>query len=137
MHSLILTIAIRHLHPLTLMFSIYMLMRGHNHPGGGFIAGLIAAASFAHLALAFGIQEARRRLHFTPHTFIGAGLLVALLSGIPSLLSGKPFMTARWFTLPLPLIGNFAIGTPLLFDTGVYLVVIGMTLLILFSLFEE
>jgi multicomponent Na+:H+ antiporter subunit A len=123
--------AARRLMPLLLLFSVFLLMRGHNEPGGGFVGGLIAAAAFALYGIAFGVRRARQALLVRPLTLLGAGLLVALVSGLPAVLSGEPFLEALWTSGPLE------VGTPLLFDVGVYLVVTGVVLMMIFSLAEE
>lgn len=135
MRSLILLTAIRYLLPLLLLFSIFILLRGHNDPGGGFVGGLLAAAAFALYAIARGVEEARRLLRIDPRTMIGLGLLTAVSSGLLALTIGLPFMTGMWSEQEVPVLGK--VGTPLMFDFGVYLVVIGITLLIIFSLAEE
>jgi len=135
MTSLILSTATRYLLPLLLLFSIFLLLRGHNEPGGGFAGGLVAAAAFALYAIAHNVADARRVLRIDPRLLVGLGLLTALSSGLIGLLAGYPFMTGLWSTRSLPVLGK--VGTPLLFDLGVYLVVIGITLLIIFSLAEE
>lgn len=135
MTSVILSTAIRFLLPLLLLFSVFMLLRGHNEPGGGFVGGLVAAAALALYALAEGAGEVRRLLKFDPRALIVAGLTLALISGILPLLIGLPFLTGLWFSSPLPVLGH--LGTPLLFDLGVYLLVAGMALLIVLSLMEE
>jgi multicomponent Na+:H+ antiporter subunit B len=135
MGSIILYLAARYLMPLLMVFSVFLLIRGHNEIGGGFVGGLVAAAAFILYAIANNVQEARRILRVQPRVLIAAGLLVSLSSGLIGWLSGKPFMTGLWLKDPLPVIGK--IGTPLMFDVGVYLVVIGVTLLIIFTLAEE
>jgi len=137
MPSLILSTATRFLLPLLLLFSIFVLLRGHDHPGGGFIGGLIAAAGFALNAIAFGVRRSRRTLRANPRILIATGLATALGSGVFGLVGGRPFMTAYWVMLKIPLLEALAVGTPLLFDGGVYLVVLGATLTIIFSLAEE
>jgi len=137
MTSLILSTATRFLLPLLLLFSISVLLRGHNEPGGGFIGGLIAAASFALIAIAFGVRRSRRTLRANPRTLIAIGLLAALGSGTFGLVGGRPFMSAYWVMLEIPLLEEVAVGTPFLFDCGVYLVVLGVTLMIIFALAEE
>jgi multicomponent Na+:H+ antiporter subunit B len=134
---LILPTAARLLLPLLLLFSVFLLLRGHNQPGGGFAAGLVVAAAFALYAIATNVSTARRALVVAPRTLIGAGLLVARGSGLLPVLGGRPFLTGLWGYLPLPGGGRVDVGTPLLFDVGVYLVVIGMTLTIVLSLAEE
>ncbi|MBN1666555.1 MAG: Na+/H+ antiporter subunit B [Anaerolineales bacterium] len=133
--SLILSTASRYLLPLLLLFSIFLLLRGHNEPGGGFVGGLVAAAAFALHAIAFDVPSTRYLLRVEPLVLIGTGLLMAAASGLFGLLVGEPFMTALWSTRELPVLGK--LGTPLLFDLGVYLVVLGITLKIVFVLAEE
>jgi multicomponent Na+:H+ antiporter subunit B len=131
-YSLILATATRYLLPLMLLFSVFLLMRGHNDPGGGFVGGLMAASAFALYALACGLEKAKQILRVDPRTLIGVGLLVAMSSGLFSLWLGQPFMTGLWSTQEIPVLGKA--GTPLLFDLGVYLVVLGITLTIIFAL---
>lgn len=133
--SLILSTATRYLLPLLLLFSFFLLLRGHNEPGGGFVGGLVAAAAFALYALALDVQAARGILRVDPRVLIGVGVLTSASSGALSMLAGKPFLTALWLKQPLPVLGK--VGTPLLFDVGVYLLVLGVTLMIIFALVEE
>jgi multicomponent Na+:H+ antiporter subunit A len=121
----------RLLMPLLLLFSVFLLVRGHNEPGGGFVGGLVAAAAVALYTIAYGVERARRALLVKPQTLLGAGLLIALLSGVPAVIRGQPFMTAQWA------LGHVPIGTPVLFDIGVFLVVAGVVLMMIFSLAEE
>jgi multicomponent Na+:H+ antiporter subunit B len=123
--------------PVMLLFSILLLFRGHHEPGGGFVGGLMAAAAFCLNAIAYDVWKAQRAIHIDPRRLIGLGLLIALSSGLVSLFLGAPFMTGVWHTVALPLIGEVELGTPLLFDTGVYFVVLGVTTLIVFSLMQE
>jgi len=108
-----------------------LLLRGHNDPGGGFVGGLIAAAAFSLYAIAFGVNRARQALLVRPLTLLGTGLLIALASGLPAVVSRQPFLTASWMPGPVTL------GTPVLFDIGVFLVVAGVVLMMIFSLGEE
>ena len=136
MKSLILTTATRYLLPLILLFSVFILLRGHHDPGGGFIGGLVASAGFALYGFAYGMPEARRVLYFDPLKMIGVGLLTAVTSGLLSpILNQDPFMTSIWGETAIPGIGK--LGTPLMFDIGVYLTVIGVTMLIILTLSEE
>lgn len=130
--SVILVTATRYLLPLLLLFSFFLLLRGHNEPGGGFVGGLVAAAALALYALATSVAEAQRVLRIELRTLIGIGLLTAVAAGLIGLMGGMPFLTGVWSSQPVPAIGK--VGTPLLFDVGVYLVVIGVTLKILFTL---
>lgn len=135
MKSLVLMTATRYLLPLLLLFAVFALFRGHNEPGGGFIGGLVAAAAFALYAIAYSVDEARQALSIHPRALVGIGLLVALVSAFIGMLYGDPFMTGKWDTTEVPSIGK--LGTPLLFDVGVFLVVMGITLSIIFALAEE
>lgn len=123
--------AARLLMPLLLLFAVFLLLRGHNEPGGGFVGGLVAAAAFALYAIAFGVARARDALLVQPLTLLGAGLLIALASGLPAVVLGQPFLTASWVAGPV------ALGTPVVFDVGVFLVVAGVVLMMIFSLAEE
>ncbi len=135
MKSTILSVSARFLLPLLLVFSLFMLVRGHNEPGGGFIGGLVAASGFALYVLAFSVQEAKDLLRIDPRTLTGVGLIVAVGSACVSFIAGEPFMTGLWGSVVIPLIGK--IGTPFVFDVGVYCVVTGMSLTLLFAVAEE
>ena len=111
--------------PLLLLFAVFLLLRGHNEPGGGFVGGLVVASAFVLYTIAYGVSASRRALLLDPSTLLGVGLLVAAGSGMPAVLFGLPFMTAAW---------AFAVGTPLVFDLGVFLAVIGVVLTIVFTL---
>ena len=135
MTSSILQTAVRVLMPLLLLFAVFLLMRGHNQPGGGFVGGLVVAASYILYSIAFGVDAARRALLVRTSTLLGVGLLVAFVSGLPGLVIGQAFMTAIWTTVTT---GSTAlhVGTPLVFDIGVFLAVIGVVLTIVFTLTE-
>ena len=135
MTSSILQTAARLLMPLLLLFAIFLLLRGHNQPGGGFVGGLVVASSFVLYAIAFGVDAARHALPVRPSTLLGVGLLVAFLSGLAGVVGGRPFMSAVWTSVGS---GSAAIdvGTPLVFDVGVFLAVIGVVLTIVFTLTE-
>ncbi len=123
MNSLILRTSSQLVLPAALLFSLYVLMRGHNEPGGGFIGGLIAAAGIAVHALPRGLQALQARPWLHPAVVLGTGLLLAASSGVLALLLGQPYLTHQWVML-----GDFGLGTTLVFDVGVYLVVIGSVL---------
>lgn len=113
-----------YLSALMVLFSIFVLLRGHNEPGGGFIGGLIAASAFAIYGVACGVAAVRRAIVFHPMALSAFGLFIAGLSGLPSLFKLQPFMTSQWwyvhaFGVEIPL------STPLFFDIGVYFVVVG------------
>ncbi len=121
---------------LMVMFSIFVLLRGHNEPGGGFIGGLIAASGFAIYGIASGVDNVRRALYFRPLSISAAGVLLAALAGVPPLLLGKPFLTGLWW---FPEVGGvtLALSTLLLFDIGVWLAVVGAVIAIALALEEQ
>lgn len=135
MYSLILSTATRAIFPLMLLFSVFLLLRGHNEPGGGFVGGLVASTAFALYAMAYGVDKARVALRLDPRSLVAWGLGLAAGAGLIGLASGYPFMTGRWLPVPLPVVGK--LGTPFMFDIGVYLVVLGVVLTMLFALAEE
>lgn len=137
MSGVILRTGARILRPVLLLFSLFLLLRGHDAPGGGFAGGLVAAASLSLYAMAFGVPATRRALRVEPHGVIGIGLLVMLASGAPGALTGGEFLTGRWVEVSLPVLGTLKAGTPLLFDVGVYLAVLGMALLVILTLMED
>lgn len=136
MNSLILRTATRLLFALLLIFSIFLFFRGHNEPGGGFIGGLVGASAFALFGVAFGPAKAREILKLKPRVMMGLGLLFAAGSGVISILLGTPFLTGAW-VFPTVFGTELHLGSPLIFDIGVYLVVVGFTLAVIFSLEEE
>jgi len=115
----------RILTPVLLLLSLYLLFRGHNLPGGGFIAGLMAAAAFQLQILSRGHDRVRRTIGPYLNSGIGLGLAIAICSGIVGLLDGF-FFNGVWFCLSLPLLGCLKIGTPVIFDLGVFLVVLSV-----------
>ncbi|MDX5422504.1 MAG: cation:proton antiporter [Hymenobacteraceae bacterium] len=180
MKTLIFATAIRLLTPLFLLFSVYILFRGHNHPGGGFIGGLIGSLAFVFHALAYGsgstaqtffsltfyhydrqpddsrtryllqvlnANTLRRRkvrnneswryvlVRLRPIYLMALGLFLAASSGTVGLLLGQPYMAGRWLGIEIPVIGG--LGTPLMFDAGVYLLVLGMVLKIVFTISRD
>jgi len=120
-----------------LLLSLLLLLRGHNEPGGGFVGGLLVATAFILHALAQNVATARRAVPVSPKTLIASGLVTALASGLVGVAMGKPYLTGEWGTFVLPLTGKITLGTPLLFDVGVYLVVAGVVLAIAFAMMER
>lgn len=137
MTSLIMRTATPLISLLMLIFSLFLLFRGHNSPGGGFVGGLVAASAFAMWAIAYNVRVARYRLGLEPHLLVGSGLLLALGSSCVGLIRGEPFMTGIWRELPVPVIGQLDLGTPMVFDIGVYLVVLGVLMVMVLNLAEE
>jgi multicomponent Na+:H+ antiporter subunit B len=137
MISLILRTATLFLLPLLLLFSLFLLLRGHHLPGGGFVGGLVAAAAFVLYSFAYDLSTMRQTLRIDPRHFVGMGLLVASGSGVLALLRGEPYLTGQWDQVALFGVFELELGTPLVFDIGVYLVVLGVTLTIILTLEEE
>jgi len=109
---------------LTALYSIFVLLRGHNEPGGGFIGGLIAASGLAIYGVARGVSPVRRALRFHPMAIAGFGLLLGALAGVISVFASVPYMTGLWI-FPVILGVELKLSTTLIFDIGVYLVVVG------------
>jgi multicomponent K+:H+ antiporter subunit A len=132
--ALLFAVAARWLLPLALTVAVYIFLRGHNAPGGGFVAGLITAAALLmqYLAQGFGTTALQLRLDYA--RLAGAGLLVAGATGVGACLAGKPFLTSAHAHPVVPLLGELPLGSAALFDLGVYLAVVGATLLTLTTL---
>ena len=135
MNTLILSTILRILTPLFISFALYMFFRGHDKPGGGFIAGLIASIPFMLHAIAFGYQKTIQVFRIKPRMLASLGVLLAFISGMFSVVKGAPYLTSVWAPEKMPLVGK--IGTPIFFDFGVLLVVFGVVLQITFLLTEE
>jgi multicomponent K+:H+ antiporter subunit A len=134
MHPVIMASLTRLLLPLALLVSVFILLRGHNLPGGGFIAGLVTAVALIMQYLANGVAWTHARLPANMHPIIGAGLAIAGLTGLASWAFGHPFLTSAFGHFHWPLVGDFELASAMAFDLGVYLVVVGSTLLILIHL---
>jgi multicomponent Na+:H+ antiporter subunit B len=136
MKTLILKTASGYLLPVLLLFSVFILLRGHYLPGGGFVGGLVASIAFVLHAFANGLENTKNLLRIHPGFLMPFGLAIAFVSGLaPMIFADLPFMTGIWFDEPLPVIGM--VGSALFFDTGVFLVVIGVTLTIIFTISES
>lgn len=135
MTSVILATAARFLLPVMMIFSLYLLLRGEDEPGGGFSAGVVAAAAVALYAIALGAEPARRLVRVDSRMLIGVGLLLAVGAGIAGLIAGDPFLSALHTGISIQ--PGFSFSTPFMFDVGVYLIVIGVVLTIVISLREE
>lgn len=118
------------------VFSVFVMLRGHNEPGGGFIGGLIAASAIAVYGIAAGAAPVRRALRVDPLAIAGSGVLFAGLSGLLSLAYDVPFLTGLWAFIPLGAT-EVAISTPMIFDIGVYLVVFGTISAVALALEDE
>ncbi|MDA1240837.1 MAG: DUF4040 domain-containing protein, partial [Chloroflexi bacterium] len=133
----VLRAAVRATFPVLLLFSIFLFWRGHDHPGGGFVAGLTAAAAVALYAIAYDAPTARRLLRVPAPTLITAGLLVAFGSATLPLFAGDAVFTGMWWYASLGLVQEVKVGTPLFFDFGVLLVVLGVASTLATALLEE
>jgi multicomponent K+:H+ antiporter subunit A len=133
-HPMMLVAASRIILPLTLTVAIYLCLRGHNQPGGGFIAALVVAVAFLVQYLAAGFDWSDKRRRFGEHQLIAWGVLMAMATGLGSLAFGAKFLTSTYGYFSLPLIGKFELASAMLFDTGVFLTVFGAVMLALAQL---
>lgn len=135
MHSLILQTTTRLLAALLMLFSLFALLRGHDEPGGGFIGGLLAGSAFALYALGHGVTAARAILRAHPRSVLASGVCMLVVSAIAGLAVEGHLLRGLWLPEPVPGVGK--LSTILVFDLGVYLVVLGTVALVLFTLGEE
>jgi multicomponent K+:H+ antiporter subunit A len=133
-HPMMLVVASRIALPLTLTMGIHLFLRGHNQPGGGFIAALVVAIAFLLQYLAAGFDWSDRRRRFGEHQMIAWGVLLAMATGLGAVAFGTPFLTSWFDYFSLPLIGKFELASAMLFDAGVFLTVLGAVMLALAQL---
>jgi multicomponent K+:H+ antiporter subunit A len=133
-HPLMMVIATRVMMPVVLMVGVFIFLRGHNAPGGGFIAGLIVAIAILMQYMASGFEWAAARQRIPYHAIIGWGVIIATLTGVGSWLADRPFLTSNFGYFKLPFIEEFELATAALFDLGVFLCVLGAVMLALDSL---
>jgi multicomponent K+:H+ antiporter subunit A len=133
-HPLLLAVVSQSLLPLALLVSAYIFLRGHNMPGGGFIAGLITAVAIIQQYVAHGVDWVKPRMKIDYQILIGSGIFIAAMTGLGSWVFGRPFLTSWFDHFHLPLVGEFELASAMMFDLGVYLTVIGATMLILANL---
>ena len=119
------------------VFAIYLLLRGHNLPGGGFIGGLGSALSFILLCLAIGVERTQKVLRVDPLRIALSGAVVALLTSLLPVFFGEPFLRHFHLDFHAPFLGHVYLGTPLFFDIGVFLVVIGVSTKLIFVLIRS
>lgn len=134
MNSIILQIAAKYIRGILLFFAVLALLRGHNNPGGGFIGGLLAALSIIYYGFAFNTEKIKERMIIKPNIYLAFGLLLVLLSFIPSIVNNITLMQGVWLKINLPLLGELKLGTPFIFDIGVFFTVIGVIFLFFISL---
>lgn len=123
--------------PFIILLAAYLFLRGHDLPGGGFAAGITMAIGFLLLYIAGGTRWMEDRLYILPMLWIGFGLILAVFTGMGSWLFGFPFLTSYFHYIEIPLVGKVPIATALLFDLGVFALVIGATALILIALAHQ
>lgn len=133
-HPLMLSVVSQSLLPLALLVSAYIFLRGHNMPGGGFIAGLITSVAIIQQYIAHGVDWIKARMKLDYQLMIGSGITIAALTGLGSWAFGRPFLTSWFDYFHLPLVGEFELASAMLFDLGVYLTVVGAVMLILANL---
>ncbi|MGE0665986.1 MAG: monovalent cation/H+ antiporter subunit A [Sphingomonadales bacterium] len=133
-HPLMMVVATRIMLPLALLVGIYVFLRGHNEPGGGFIAGLIVSIALIMQYMASGISWAQQRMKTDFHNLVGWGVLIAGLTGIGAWMAGRPFLTSAYGYVTWPVVGTFELATAMAFDLGVFLTVIGAVMLALATL---
>jgi len=133
-HPLMMVVVTRILMPIAIVVGLYIFLRGHNEPGGGFVAGLVVAIALLmqYMASGFAWTQERKRIEY--HTMIGLGVVIAGLTGVGSWLAGVPFLTSSYTYVHLPPIEEFELATAMLFDLGVFLTVLGAVMLMLYSL---
>jgi multicomponent K+:H+ antiporter subunit A len=133
-HPLMMVVATRVMMPISLMVGVYIFLRGHNEPGGGFIAGLVVAIALLMQYMASGFAWAQERARVPYHTFIGMGVLIAGLTGVGAWFAGYPFLTSWYGYFEFPPIEEFELASAIAFDLGVFLTVVGGVMLALYSL---
>ncbi|MCP1511646.1 monovalent cation/H+ antiporter subunit A [Pseudomonas rhodesiae] len=127
-------VLVRLLLPIALVVSFYLFMRGHNQPGGGFVAGLVMSVAFILQYMVAGTQWVEAQMSLRPMRWMGFGLFAATLTGLGALFFGYPFLTTHTLHLSVPVLGDIHIASALFFDVGVYAMVVGSTLLMLTAL---
>jgi multicomponent Na+:H+ antiporter subunit B len=135
--SILLKFVARVMMPVLLLFSLFLLLRGHNQPGGGFVGGLVGAGSIVLMTLAYGPDVVRRRLRVDFLRSMIYGVMVAAISGIFGLIFAAAFQDSFWFKPIIQGIGRLELGTPLLFDVGVYIAVLSVTSIMVMAMAEE
>lgn len=130
-HPMMFAVATRLLLPLASIIGVYIFLRGHNMPGGGFIAGLVFSIAMLMQYMASGYDWSTQRRRIDEHLMIGAGVLIAAVTGLGALPFGAPLFTSWFDYFTLPLVGEFELTSALAFDIGVALTVVGAVLLAL------
>lgn len=137
MNTTLLQLAARVIRVMMLVVSVLVLFQGHNEPGGGFIGGLLAGGGIVIYVIAFHSHQLLSKTLRTIAPLRVVGLILVLVSGSLGIILGDSFLHAQWFELDIPLLGTLAVSTPLLFDIGVYLTVIGVMVMVILLLMED
>jgi len=130
-HPLMMVVIARLMLPFALMVAFFILIRGHNYPGGGFIAALVVSISLVMQYMASGFGWAERQIQFNYHALIGGGALIAAATGIGAMVVGQPFLKSGYDHFHIPVIGDFELSSAMAFDLGVFLTVVGGVMLAL------
>jgi len=133
-HPLMMVVGTRAMLPIAVMVGAYIFLRGHNQPGGGFVAGLVISIALLMQYMASGFAWTQNRKRIEYHSLIGWGALIAGLTGVGALLFNRPFLTSFYEYIKLPGIEKFGFGSAFMFDLGVFLTVLGAVMLMLYSL---
>ena len=133
-HSPLVETGARTMVPTLAVVSLYLVIVGHDAPGGGFVGGLLAGAALLVVYLSGGVTAVRGTLPFKPRSLIGSGLAVAVTTALGGMVLGEALLDAGKLTVELPWLGAISVGSAVLFDAGVYLVVVGITTTVLLSL---
>jgi multicomponent Na+:H+ antiporter subunit B len=128
---IILKAALQYVLPLQLLFSVFLLLRGHNAPGGGFIAGLFVGGSIALYSFVYDVRKVDRLIGAAPYEILGLGLLLAAGAGLVGVAAGEPYLTVLKWEPVLPIFGKTPLSTMLVFEVGVYLTVVGVSMAVL------
>lgn len=120
-----------------LIFSLYLFFAGHNQPGGGFIGGLMTGSALVLLYISYDIETVKKMIPFDYKKMMALGMLIAVLTGVGSFLFDQPFLTQAFGYFQLPLLGKTELATAVLFDLGVYLTVVGVTMTIILAIAED
>lgn len=132
MSSQILQISAKYIKPLFLIISLVVLYRGHNLPGGGFIGGLLAASGYIFYMMTFDAKTTIKKMWIKPFQLMGLGILLAVASGFFGFFNADPFMTGQWVTVL-----GIKLGSPTIFDVGVYFTVIGVVLTVMVAILDK
>ena len=136
-NNMMLQVSTRIIALIIITFSVYLFLAGHNEPGGGFIGGLMTASGILVLYLAFDVKIITKSIPFNFPAMVGVGLVFAVSTGMISIFLGEPFLTQFFGYFQFFNFGAVELTTALLFDLGVYLVVVGSALTIILAIAED